>query len=306
MRMTHEYLATAPFDLEDLHLFHLLADTGHFTQAAHRAGLTQSSLTRRLQNMEAKLGVTLFDRTTRRVTLTDAGRFLQRESAKLVGNIDAVLKQMAEQYAGARPEVRVGVSRSICLAHLPGLFAANLRHQPEVLTRVVHDDSRRLLEKVEKHELDLAVLCHPERLSSALQVRHRFADQFELIAPRDFSTPPASASSLQWQTHLQNQRWLLLGGSTQTGAQIQRWFQKQGLAVTPFMELDNFDVMVQLVALGMGISLVPQRALATFARKSALQRLPCQPRFERELIVVARKQKHLRAHVEEFVRRVLF
>jgi len=306
MRMQHEYLSTAPFDLEDLHLFHLLADMGHFTQAAHRAGLTQSSLTRRLQNMESKLGVTLFERTTRRVALTDAGRFLQRESAKLVGNVDTVLKQLAEQYAGARPEVRVGVSRSICLAHLPGLFAANLRHQPDVLTRVAHDDSQRLLEKVEKHELDLAVLCHPDRLSGALQVRLRFADQFELIAPRDLPPPPGEVASLPWQTHWQNQRWLLLGGSTQTGPQMQKWFQKLGLSVTPFMELDSFDVIVQLVALGMGVSLVPQRALATFARKSALRRLPYQPRFERELIVVARKQKHLRPHVEEFVRRVLF
>ena len=68
MQIMHEYLSAAPFDLDDLHIFHLLAETAHFTHAARRAGLTQSSLTRRVQSMEQKLGVPLFERSTRRVS----------------------------------------------------------------------------------------------------------------------------------------------------------------------------------------------------------------------------------------------
>jgi DNA-binding transcriptional LysR family regulator len=48
----NEYLATAPFDLYELHLFHLVAETGSFTKAGQRAGLTQSAITRQIGGME--------------------------------------------------------------------------------------------------------------------------------------------------------------------------------------------------------------------------------------------------------------
>jgi DNA-binding transcriptional LysR family regulator len=256
--------------------------------------------------MEQKLGVTLFERTTRRVSLTEAGKFLQQASARLVGDVDAVLKRLAEEYAEARKEVRVGVSRSICLAHLPGLLAAGLKHQPEVLTRVTHESSAKLLEDVERAALDLAVLCLPTRMPPSLQITHRFTDNFEMIAPRDLPLPRAKPGSRAFLSWISKQRWLLLTAGTQTTPKMQKWFKSQEIIVEPFMELDNFDMIIQLVALGMGISMVPQRALATFARKSALQRIPWHPRFSREVVIVARRQKSLAPHVAKFVDCILF
>lgn len=56
MHYMHEYLTTAPFDLYELHLFHLVAKQGSFTKAAEVAGLTQSAITRQIQGMENSLG----------------------------------------------------------------------------------------------------------------------------------------------------------------------------------------------------------------------------------------------------------
>jgi DNA-binding transcriptional LysR family regulator len=88
--------------------------------------------------MENKLEVMLFERTTRRVLLTEAGEFMRLHSRRVLGDVDAVMQRLRMEFAGARKEVKVGVSRSITLAHLPGLFAANQRLHPEVLTRVYH------------------------------------------------------------------------------------------------------------------------------------------------------------------------
>ena len=304
--MSHEYLSTAPFDLEDLHVFHLLAQAGHFTRAAQRGGLTQSSLTRRIQSMEEKLGVALFDRTTRRVALTEAGKFLQQASGRLVGDVDAILKRLSEEFAGGRREVRVGVSRSISLAHLPGLLASGLRHQPDVITRVVHESSTSLLEEVEKGTLDLAVLCPPTRLPISLRETHRFKDNFELIGPRDLTFPASKPGSAGYKKWLATQRWLIISEGTQTALRLRKWLKSQEMEIEAFMELDSFDIIIHLVALGMGLSFVPQRALAAFARKGAIQRLPLRPRFTRDLVVVARKQGKLPAHLEKFVECVLF
>ena len=76
MHMRHEFLTTRPVDLYAMHLFELVASLGGFTRAAEAAGLSQSAVTRQIQNMEEKLGVPLLERTTRKVALTDAGKLL--------------------------------------------------------------------------------------------------------------------------------------------------------------------------------------------------------------------------------------
>jgi DNA-binding transcriptional LysR family regulator len=306
MHMAHEYLSTVPFDLSDLHMFHLLAETASFTKAAHRSGLTQSSLTRRVQAMEEKLGTSLFERTTRQVRLTDAGRFLQHESARLIGDVATILKRVREDYTEARREVRVGVSRSISLAHLPGLFAANNRLQPDVFTRVTHDDSQVIIESLEQRKLDLGVICPPKRLPPGLATTHRFTDTFALIAARALSLPQARPATRAYRQWLLSQRWLTLHPRAQTARQINTWLSAQELAIEPAMELDSFDVIIHLVALGMGVALVPQRALAAFPRRRSIQRLPWKDRFSRELVVLARRDRKPAVHLTQFVENILF
>jgi DNA-binding transcriptional LysR family regulator len=114
----HDYLQTAPFDIYELHLFHLVAQHRSFTKAAEAAGLTQSAVTRQVQGIEASLGVELFERTTRSVRLTAAGQALWRESTRLLGDINQMLKTMREEFTEAKKVIRVGVSRSVGLAYL--------------------------------------------------------------------------------------------------------------------------------------------------------------------------------------------
>jgi DNA-binding transcriptional LysR family regulator len=306
MRMPHEYLSTVPFDLADLHVFHLLAETGSFTSAAHRAGLTQSSLTRRIQAMEQKLGAALFERTTRRVSLTEAGQYLLSESARLVGDVAAVLKRVREQFTEARLEVRVGVSRSISLAHLPGLFSANQRLHPQVLTRVSHNDSSTLLAALDQKRLDLAVLCPPRRLPPSVMITHRFDDAFTIIAPPQLQPPKSRVVSSAYRTWLMSQHWLSLHRQAQTSLQLKSWLVSQDLPIEPGMELDSYDVIIHLVALGMGLAIVPQRAIAAFPRRHSIQRLPWKARFTRELVVLARKERQPPPHLLRFVDNILF
>jgi len=83
----------------------------------------------------------------------------------------------------------------------------------------------------------------------------------------------------------------LLGEETNTGRKLRDWMKRQGLTAEPVMQLDSFDLIINLVALGMGVSLVPIRALALYGRKRALHRLPWKERFVRELVVVMRRHR---------------
>lgn len=141
MIVMHEFLKTAPFDIYELHLFQLVAQHRSFTKAAEVVGLTQSAVTRQVQGIETKLGVELFERTTRSVRVTPAGEMLLSESVRLLGSVQHTLQRVREEFAGAKKEIRVGVSRSIGLAYLPGFFHANIRHLPNTGYRVSYQQS---------------------------------------------------------------------------------------------------------------------------------------------------------------------
>lgn len=97
MLAVHDFLATTPFDIYELSLFHLVVKHASFTRAAETAGLTQSAITRQIQGMESSLGLTLLERTTRRVRLTPAGEFLFAESSRLLGDVEHSLKVTIQQ-----------------------------------------------------------------------------------------------------------------------------------------------------------------------------------------------------------------
>ena len=307
MHNMNRFLSTVPFDLYEFALFRLIVKHRSFTKAAEIAGLTQSALTRQMQGVESSLGIQLLERTTRTVRVTPAGEFLHGEAARLLGDVEQSLEHLARDYAGARKEVRVGVSRTIGLAYLPGFFHANLRRLPQLGYRVACQSSDEILTALEANEQDVGVLCPPKRLPKTLRVTHRFQDAFTLIAPAGFElqiAPLAKAKQrIEW---LKKQNWLLIEERSNTGQQLRAWMRRQGWRIEPTMQLDNFDLIINLVSLGMGISFVPVRALALYNQKQKILRITFQPKFTRELVVVVRKHRKLPAHIEQFVANVLF
>jgi DNA-binding transcriptional LysR family regulator len=281
---------------------------GSFTKAAEIAGLTQSAVTRQMQSMETSLGIKLLERTTRSVRVTPAGEFLFRKSAELLDGVEQTVRSLREEFAGARKEVRVGVSRTIGLAYLPGFFHANLRKLPQVGCRVSYQPSADILASLDANELDLGVLCPPKRLPRTLRMTHRFDDGFTLLAPTTLATtfqslPQSAKARADW---LARQNWLMIEENSNTGQQLREWMRLQGLRIEPTMQLDSFDLIINLVALGMGVSLVPIRALALYGRKRTLQRLPMKQRFVRELVVVVRRHGKMPEHLAHFVENILF
>ena len=308
MHLMNEFLATAPFDLYELHLFHLVAKYRSFTKAAEIAGLTQSAITRQIQGMENSLGVELLERTTRSVRMTEAGEFLFRESTQLLGDVEHSLQRLREEFAGARKQIHVGVSRSIALSYLPGFFHANLKRSAEVAYRVSHQSSKDILSGLETNDLDLGVLCPPPRLPRTVRITHKFDDTFTMIAPTTIAQSYAALSGTRKvrERWISQHQWLLLEESSNTGRQLRAWLSKQGWHVEPTMQLDNFDLIINLVALGMGISIVPIRALALYGQKRTFERIALPEKFTREIAVVVRKNRKMPQHLINFVENVLF
>lgn len=306
MLRMNDFLATLPFDLYELSLFHLVVKHRSFTKAAEAAGVTQSAITRQMQGMEDSLGIDLLERTTRSVRITKAGEFLFQESSKLLGDVDQSLRRLKEDFANAKKEIRIGVSRSISPAYLPGFFHANIRQGLKSSYRVSSQPSSEIISALEANELDLGVLCPPPRLPRTLVVTHRFTDTFTLLAGAEAAATFAQLSKSSRLAWLQKQQWLLLTESTNTGVALRKWMSRIGLKIEADMQLDSFDLIITLVSLGMGVSFVPKRSLALHGQKRNLARLRWPEEYERQLVVVMRKHRKQPAHLVEFVGNILF
>lgn len=307
MHQAHAFLATAPFDLYELHLFKLLAGEGNFTRAAAKAGLTQSAVTRQIAGMENALGVRLFDRTTRSVTLTAAGELLLERARQILKQVSSTLEDLHEGIGLLPKTLSVGVSRSIGFAYLPGFLFKFQREAPRVQINLVQEPSRKLLALLDNRELDVAVICNGPRLPRGVQMAHRFRDDFTLILPA--STRPPRSERIRVKElgrALANERWLMLDRKSTTGSLLHEWLEDHGFDCAPAMEVNNFDLIVNMVALGLGASIVPHRALALYLQRRRLQKLALRPKFSRELAVVTRKTNCPRPHVEQFVKSILF
>jgi len=304
----NEFLKKVPFDLYELHLFGLVVTHRSFTKAAEMAGLTQSAITRQIQGMENVLGMELLERTTRSVRPTQAGAFLHRESVRLTGEVDRTLQQLQEEYAGARKQIRIGVSSTIGLAYLPGFFHATLRRSPQIACRVSNEPSKELLARLEANELDVGILCAPRQLPQTLRETHRFEDAFTLIAPKGATpawgaTKPSAKTRAAWMA---KQSWLMITENSNTGQRLRSWMTQQGWRVEPTMQLDNFDLIISLVALGLGTSFVPVRALAPYRHKQNLEIVSLPVRFMREIVVIVRRNRKMPEHIQSFIQNILF
>src|ERR1041385_7453846 len=120
MRRMNEFLATGRFDLYELQLFHLVAEHKSFTRAGHAAGLTQSAITRQIRGMEDRLGVRLFDRTTRSVRLTPAGAALHARSGAILAEGGEAITALKHGSVLEPRTLRIGIGQSI--GRLPARF----------------------------------------------------------------------------------------------------------------------------------------------------------------------------------------
>jgi Transcriptional regulator len=164
-------------EIRQLQYFVAVAQTRHFGRAAERLHMAQSPLSQAIRQLEAQLGATLFDRTTRRVELTPAGEALLRDAERILGSIEAAQTRVRLVGAGRTGLLRVGATglaayrqlpqlARIATRELPGL---ELRFEPDLLTPAQE-------QALQEDRIDLAVLRPPLRragLASRLVARER-------------------------------------------------------------------------------------------------------------------------------------
>ena len=303
--MNNDNFLEPDIDLHSLQLLRLVAKFRGFTTASQACGLSQSALTRQVQAIEARLGVKVFDRTTRTVKITEAGAVLLRETEAIPHILKGAMRRIREDYLGDQRQIRIGISQDLALDHIPGIFHSKRKFQHAIKMIVSQPDELTLLKQVSNAQLDLGILTLPQKLPLHVIVTHRMADQFVIISSAESPTAPV-APAAQFQKWVNDQSWLLPPSESRCRILIDDWASGRKLELSPIMELENFDLMIQLVSMGMGSAFIPRRSLSSFRRKRLIQLVHPPQELVRQLVVISPKHSKCPEHVSQFVDGILF
>jgi DNA-binding transcriptional LysR family regulator len=230
----------------------MLAEELHFGRAAQRLGMVQPVLSELIQRVETEAGVTAFVRRPK-VAVTDAGAHLIEGTRRALWQIDSSMEQARLVAAGNAGVVRVGLISAALLTPIPYLLRRFAGADPRVHLRLSEAPTGRLLESLDRGEIDLAVTRHsPER--SAFKSTHILSDRIELIVPEGH--PAAGGPPVQLAT-LKGEEFVFFGRSAAPlyYDRILQACHAAGLNPTVAQEAESWGATLAMVAAGFGIAI---------------------------------------------------
>jgi LysR family hydrogen peroxide-inducible transcriptional activator len=257
---------SAPPTVPQLRALVAVADTLHFGEAAAHLGLSQPSISTAIAGLEAGLGVLLVDRSTRRVLLTQVGRDVATHARTVLASLDRLV-EAAER--GGQPfsgPLRLGIIPTVAPYVLAPILRALGRHFPRLRPDVTEAQTARLLDDLAVGRLDLILVALPSGGREVTEIP-LYEEDFVLLVPEDH--PLAGASGLD-PSVLVGLRLLLLEEGHCLRDQALDVCRQVGASTTHPARAASLTTVAQLVAAGLGATLLPASAVPVEVRKGRL------------------------------------
>ena len=244
-------------EVRQLHIFRTLAEELNFTRTAEKVHTVQSNVTAQIKALEDELGVPLFDRLGRRVTLTDAGRrflpFAEQALATMERGEQAIR-------TGAEPTgpLRISAPESVLTYRLPRVLRAFRRHFPHVELVFRPGLSAAIEIELETGKVDIAItLCDSPSNPVHKSIRLH-TEKISLIAD---PMHPLVARKTVKPADLAGQTLLLTEAGCGYRAKLDRLMALQNIRPGSVTEFSSVEAMKQCVGMGMGLALLPAIAV---------------------------------------------
>ncbi|AFZ15980.1 LysR family transcriptional regulator [Allocoleopsis franciscana] len=254
--------------IEQLQAFLAVAETGSFGQAARKCEITQSTVSRQIQSLEAELGLPLFHRTAQ-AKLTLGGEHLLPRARKICQEWESATQELADLMAGKQPELCVAAIHSVCAHYLPPVLQKFCRDYPEVQLRVTALGSDRALKVLRDGLVDVAIVMNNRFLTASpeMVVDVLYEERVEVLMASNH--PLTQHEQVPWSELIKYPQVVFKDGY---GMQrlVQERFARQGTKLRAVMELNTLDAFRGVVRQGELIALLPESALVEARTDSTL------------------------------------
>ena len=280
-------------NLNHLQTFAQVIQHGSFTAAADRQGLTQPAVSLQIRQLETRLNLKLIERVGKRIKPTSAGSTLLEHIGRIDAAVEDALLDLSSHAQGIAGKVAIGTGATACIHLLPPILQTLRREFPALDVRVSTGNTDGILRAVEENRLDLALVTLPAG-GRSLSVSPLLQDEFVAI----FSDELAEVPRLTPES-LASLPLVVFEAGSGTRLLIDEWYLQAGLRVKPVMELGSIEAIKEMVAAGLGYSIVPAMSVAATHHRRGLRVATLQPPLSRTLGIVLRQDKPLGAPLRQ-------
>jgi LysR family transcriptional regulator, hydrogen peroxide-inducible genes activator len=253
--------------LKQLKYFDAVVRTGHFGKAAEQCAVTQPALSMQIQEMEKDLGMPLLERGRNGVITTEAGREIAGRAARILGEVRDIVDFARRQSETLAGPLHFGVIPSVAPYLLPALLPLIRGKFPDLDLSLRETQTQHLVDELLDGGLDLLLLALPVE-HAEVETMKLFTDRFLLAMPKSRRI----ASRIRATPDLLKQDRLLL-------LEEGHCLRDQALAFCSLRRVDNIDTfgasnlstLVQMVANGLGFTLLPQLAIDLEGRRGDIK-----------------------------------
>ncbi|WP_225647385.1 LysR family transcriptional regulator [Streptomyces solaniscabiei] len=244
-------------EIRQLRHFMAVVTEGSFTAAARRELIVQSALSTSVRNLERELGADLFDRTGRRVVLTEAGRALLPQARALLAGAEEARQAVAAVTGLAAGRVAIGTIQTLTCVDLPAELATFHRRFPGVQVSVRDAPVGELAEALRAGELDLAYLV-PDAgtLPEGLTPYASWEEELVLITAPGHPLAEAGRTLIK---DLADEPFVDFRAGTGLETAVRRLAAHCGLERRITCDVTQIGLLVDLVRAGIGVAFVPRR-----------------------------------------------
>jgi DNA-binding transcriptional LysR family regulator len=275
-----------------------VAETHNFTRASEQLRIAQPMVSSLIQDLETELGFRLFDRTTRRVELTEAAREFLQDAQRLTDDLQGAVRRARDIGARRRGHISVGAPPLLAAALLPQVISAFAQSSPGVAVTLVDRSVSVIYDLLREGEINLAVGTFRRNEDGIARIP-LISYLFALLCRADH----ALASNMRpcWND-LAGVPLIALRRGNGIREQVERGYAAAGLDAKPAFELDQLTTIVSMVEAGFGITVLPLYALTVLPKQSLVARPLIDPPVMREIDVAHRNDRSLSPAASDFVR----
>ncbi|MGE0760512.1 MAG: LysR family transcriptional regulator [Pirellulaceae bacterium] len=255
-----------PMELSQLRYFAKAAELGNFTRAAEACYVSQPSLSQQILKLEEEIGQPLFDRVGRSVRLTDAGRLLKERVDEAIRLLDEAKIQLRDEPDAGR--LLIAAIPTIAPYLLPRVVKDFCEKYPRAQIEIIEDVTAGIVRRCQQGELDLALVALPVA-GASLYFAPLFTEELLVALPPDHRLANKSRLTLR---DLTDEHFVLLADAHCLTGNALSFCHAKGFQPIATSRVNQLATVLELIALGHGVSLVPAMARAMDGSSARLYR----------------------------------
>ncbi len=242
-------------ELRQLRYLLVLGKELHFAKAAEKLFITQPALSKQIQKLEEELGLKLFDRTKRKVSLTKAGAYLMDEAEYMLNHLERAVDATKRKALGEDGEIRVGFVGSAMQSIIPDLLERLNQEHPQVHTALEESNNKNQLDAIAHDKLDIGFV-RLESVHSGFKSKMVFEDSFSLVISKHHQLQPKDFKSLD---QLAEEQFILFSNdySQEYYDIVMSIFEDHGFQPRVSHRSVQSNSIFRLVERGLGVAIVP-------------------------------------------------